>query len=213
MKPKKIKLISFRRSGAHLLLETIKRNFNYPIIKDTFHPGFDLHTSSILRTNFNIIYIYRDVRDVMKSLYNFFLFSNWRVWSGFNADFTDISFSDFLWGKTKIIKVHCPHFRMILEDPIGAWVEHTLWLEPLNKHDVKGSPFSIKYESLVNDPVPQINILSSYLNCQISGQEPYIITDKLAQTNKKLIVEYTKEDMTLLLDKAGKRLLELGYII
>ena len=211
MDNRKIILTSFRRSGTHLLLETIKRNFDCDIINDVFHPNFDLHCSIILRTTFNVIYVYRDVRDVMRSLYNFFLFSDWRIWSGFDADFSGVDFSGFLNGKVKIINAHCPHFKMVLTDPITAWVESTNWLEPLNKHDVKGSPFSVKYEDLVYNFNEEIYNISAYLNLKFKNNRPIQIKEPVAQTPQRIEVEYSDEDSQMLWAKAGQRLIDLGY--
>jgi hypothetical protein len=209
---KPIILISFRRSGTHLLLETLKSNFNYPIINDVFHPGFDLHTSAIIRANFIPIYIYRDPHDVMKSLYNFFKYSAWRIWSGFDADLSGVSFSDFLFGNTKILNVFCPHFKLIFESPILAWKEHTNWLLPLNKHDFKGSILSVKYEDLINNPVKEVNSLAEKLDINLKHNKPIPYVHRVSQNDAKDDLVFRIEDEELLLSIAKDKMEELGYL-
>jgi hypothetical protein len=209
MKP--ILVISFRRSGTHFLLETLKTNFEYNLIDNAFHPGFDLHCSAFLRKKYNTIYIYRNPREVIKSLYNFFRTSIWRVYSGFDADLSGVSFADFLRGKTKIINVFCPHFRLIFENPILAWVEHTKWMFPLNKFDIQGKIFSIRYEDLVDTPKREITRISQYLKAPLIHGIPKPFVHRVALNKNPISVEFTKEDEDLLFKIAGNRMRELGY--
>lgn len=207
-----ILLISFRRSGAHFLLETLKNNFNYPLVDNSFHPGFDLHHAAQIRHDYTPMYIYRNPIDVMKSLYNFFKYSDWRIWSGFDVDMSNLSFSEFLHGKTRIINVFCPHFKLIFENPILAWVEHTKWMIPLNKHDVKGSIFSVKYENLVDQPEKEILRISKNINIRLRNDRPVPYRNIVARTKKNDVVEFTTEDEDLLLKVAGNKMKELGYL-
>ena len=208
---KSVFTISFRWSGTHMVLETIKTNFDFPVVNDVAHPGFDLHTSSILRQCFHVIYVYRDPRNVMKSLYNYFKYSDWRLWSGFDADLTDVTFSDFLRGKTKIVNVFCPNFTLMLENPVRAWVEHTNWLVPLNKHDVKGSVFSVKFEDMVREPENEIQRISKYLCVGLKNDKPKPLIKMVSQNPINDDVDYTDDDMDFLIGIAGDRMMELGY--
>lgn len=61
-------VIGFRRSGNHLLIETIRKNFKFDMFPEAVHPGFDLHTAAILRRCLNVVCIYRNPLDVMNRL-------------------------------------------------------------------------------------------------------------------------------------------------
>ena len=208
MKP--IQTISFRRSGTHFLIETLKKNFSCEISSRVIHPGFDLHTAVVMRLDYNVIYIYRNPKDVMKSLYNFFKYSDWKFWSGFDVRIAD-SFTGFINGESKAIDVFCPHFHLVLTDPINAWVEHTNWMLPLNKFDVRGSVFSIKYENLKDNGAHEIKRISEHFDTPINNGCFSPFTTRVSMNPKADIIEWTDKDLELLDNKAGKRMKDLGY--
>lgn len=163
----------------------------------------------MMRHHFTAMYIYRDGRDVIKSLYNFFRKSNWRKWSGEDANM-DVSFSEFLRGVSKTNTI-CPTLRSIFNNPIQAWVDNTYWITPINHNWVKGPIFNIRYEDLVQNPVQEICRISEYLGVRFEGLKPVPVTKKVGPVPTKDKIEYTDDDMELFWDIAGKRMMELGY--
>lgn len=207
-----VSLISFRRSGTHFLHETLKLNFNLNYFNPTInHPAYSICTAKIVRLNSYPIYIYRDVRDVMKSLFNFFRLSRWYEWYNMDVDLSRMSFSDFLRGKVDTTNISCPHLRDLLLNPVKAWVDHTSWLNPLSMRGVEGPMFSVKYEDLLLSLDKEVQRISEYLRKELKVACPIPCEKQVAKIYSDDVIDYTYEDMNFLLDIAGDKLIELGY--
>lgn len=214
MKP--LQLISFRRSGNHLLKETLKVNFNVPITKYTIaHPWPDLHTAVLLDSKFTLLYIVRDGREVMASLYNFLKESSFRKWDGVQVKIAN-NFSDFLLGKNKVVDCWCPNMRLMFENPALSWARHTLWIE-LPKHNwFKTAIRYIKFENLVLKPEKTILKISENFNWPLKNKDPIPIRKLVGPTVRKGSIagwkrEFSDMDLEYFWKYAGERMKKFGY--
>ncbi len=178
MKP--ILSIGFRRSGNHLLIATIKKNFDVPIhIHGMAHPAPDLHSTVLLRRFLTLVYPYRECVPVMKSLHKFFLTSGFKNWDGVNV-IVPKDFEEFLAGGTLIKNCWCPTMRRIFEDPIREWEEHKQFLKPLTHNSCRGERiYSVKYENLVANPEEEILRISKHFGWRLRYDKPVSIKKRV----------------------------------
>lgn len=214
---KKILVIGFRRSGNHLLKETMNANFDVKFHHFGMgHPQPDLHGIVLLRRFLDLIYIYRDGRDVMCSLHNFCLKSGFQNWDGTNIIIPD-NLSDFIHGKTIINRCWCPGMQRMFENPVRSWVENTRLLNPITHKSCRGEKiFSIRFEDLVRRPEKIILQIGEYLNKPLKHSEPKPIVKLVGPATRKGQIdkwkeEFTKKDKEYFWQNAGRRMLELGY--
>ena len=214
MKP--LQLLSFRRSGNHLLKNTLRTNFDVPITKYTIaHPWPDLHTAVLLDSKFTLLYIVRDGRDVMASLYNFLKKSEFKKWDGVQVKMAK-TFSDFLHGKNKVIECWCPNMRAMFENPALSWATHTLWVEQPKHNWLKKPIYCVKFEELVSKPEKTILKISNNFNWPLKNKDPIPIKKLVGPTVRKGSIdgwkkEFSDVDLEHFWKHAGERMVKFGY--
>lgn len=145
----------FRRSGNHLLMETIHQNFVEKFQK--CHAFADIR-KDVIEGDINLeVFIVRDIRAVLASCYVWWRESGESRASGVQQQFLKYSFEDFVKGKVKLdankIKIKkeigvlkYDIERGVITNPVKAWIEHT---ESFLKTDMP----KIRYETLVQRPI------------------------------------------------------------
>lgn len=142
-------VLGYRRSGNHLLIETLQANF-----KERFAKG---HRPANIRRfkNGNEVYIIRDIRDVLCSCYRWWTLSGESKVSGIRNEFQEYDFEDYVKGKIEITEFidmdgkggvgKWDMDRGLISDPIGSWLVH------VDSYEKEGIPI-IRFEDLKKEP-------------------------------------------------------------
>lgn len=148
-----IKVYSFPRSGTNFLMKSLQSNFfpnidlsssgqsghwtNRQFIKNEYGQLFGSHTNYIPPVSQKSIYIYRDVRDVVLSIWKSYNFIN-------PKDHKNLTFKQFI--HYKLDWVNTPGQKSLPTlNSIEQWNKHTQHWE-VNKHE---NILFIRYEDLV----------------------------------------------------------------
>ena len=134
---KKIKIVSHRRSGTHLLMETLKLNF----------PGiWPIKTHD--KTNEGI-YIQRDVREVLTSCFIWWRYSGESKVCGIAPSFQNLNIQQYIRGKAKLDWFAPDEGNVrqwevdqgMFSSPVDFWADH-----------VQSGGFTVSYAKLVENP-------------------------------------------------------------
>lgn len=167
-------VVSARRSGTHLLIEYIRRNFTANPCKSHQFPEFLPHSMPF-------IHVVRNPWDTLWATYRWF--STDKCGNQLIAEkLSKFSFEEWVMG------VAGPAFgyrdlmvedrdslrisRGMFYDPIAYWAAHTeAWLAL----QLKGSLLSVKYEQLVRDPEAAMAAVSAYLKEPMTGPSVVLV--------------------------------------
>jgi hypothetical protein len=217
----RIKIFGHRRAGNHLLWNIIKHNFEVltdktkPSIRDDDCGDFKSHGQpgypNKALSKRKCLYIVRDGRDC--------LIANYRYWiKGGEAGIRmkeavkNAGLSNFIKGSypagvienipTKF-KLSIKHFK----DPIGFWLENTKWTDTL---------YTIKFEDLIYNQKDIILSLAQELNLSLKNGKPEIFEKPVGPFARKSAPGSWREKLSVadkkyFWERAGKRMLELGY--
>lgn len=166
----KIIVASYRRSGTHLAIETLNKNFEIYLSEQTGNKThlFYEDLKEKLDQDDTVLYIIRDVRDVLLSCYEWWNISNESMLSNIKPHFKGKTFDQFLRGKIEVpnfiqgMVTNKEHQSGIITDPVKFWEQHV----KSYLHGVpKGKLVLFHYEDLKN--LHMIKRLGKSLNLKL----------------------------------------------
>jgi hypothetical protein len=201
------------RSGTEWLIGLLELNFHGELGKPrkryVSKAGHSFVHSKAARFNplgFNNIYIVRDGRDVITACYHYWLNKGtprYKVSDTIKKH--NISFSQFLRGETPTneIKGRIEH----VSDPVCHWVDHTQWVYYAH---------TVRYEDLKEKLHETLLEISEEFNKPLVYPEPKKLDKLVGVKPRKGVVgdwknHFSEADLEYFWQKAGHRMLELGY--
>lgn len=174
-RPFSLAVVSHRRSGTHLLIEYLRRNFL------SANPSKSHQFPEYLPHNLPFIHVVRNPWDTLWATYRWFSTGkcgnatisdtlarfSFREWVTGRAG-SAFGFRDFAVENRDSLRIS----RGMFFDPVAYWVAHTeAWLA-LQK---EGKLLSVKYEQLVRDPEGVMAAVSAYLKMPMQGDRVALV--------------------------------------
>jgi hypothetical protein len=196
-------IYSHRRSGTNFLNATIKMNFGVDIKTSHELPGARTDPSH------DKIYILRDGRDVLTASYYYWINGGSPHFNiGGTINQYNISFGQFLRGETPLDRIdeRCIHYNHVV-DPVCNWINHTRWIYFM---------YTVRYEDLKNDLHNVMIEISKEFDFPLIYKEAKTITKLTGVKPRKGIIgdyknAFDEKDLEYFWQKAGERMVELGY--
>lgn len=201
-----VKTLSHQRSGTWFLKHTLLENFDIEVARGPHYSPYNKDGYCVK----NHIYIYRDGRDVLVSLYYHMKVGEPRNCIKNINDYCDISFKDFLRGQFKALpgKRSMIGFNEIFSNPAKYWAKHTEWVD---KHG-----WCVRYEDLKNKPEETIIKISNMIGVELKNNTPTPVKKLVGINPRKGIVgdwkdHFDAEDLEYFYAQVGNRMEVLGY--
>jgi hypothetical protein len=155
------------------------------------------------------LYIVRDGRDVLTASYYYWINGGSPHFNiGGTINQYNISFGQFLRGETPLDRIdeRCIHYNHVV-DPVCNWINHTRWIYFM---------YTVRYEDLKNDLHNVMIEISKEFDFPLIYKEAKTITKLTGVKPRKGIIgdyknAFDEKDLEYFWQKAGERMVELGY--
>lgn len=174
-RPFTLSAVSHRRSGTHLLIEYLRRNFA------DANPSKSHQFPEYLSHTLPFIHVMRNPWDTLWATYRWF--STGKCGNEeISSRLAKFSFKEWSMGRagSEFGYRDCPVenrdslriSRGMFYDPVGYWIAHTeSWLAL----QAEGKLLSVKYEQLVRDPEAAMAAVAAYLRLPLIGQRVTLV--------------------------------------
>ena len=217
MKP--LMVLGHRRSGTHLLYDTINANFDVEFATPNLtHSLIDGSYLEAFKGCHTLIYIVRDGRDTICANYRYYK-KNEKRKLGYPGAIRGRSLSEFLRKGSYIVKGNvlpeecCPTILVQMENQVRFWVLHTMWTCKWT------GVFYIRMEDLRYKPIETTIKIGEHFGWKLRSKKPKIIVKEGLGESGEGKKQFSSKDLEYFWNMpvqgtgitAGDRMIKLGY--